>query len=242
MRLCLCALLVAGCASYNARRYTNLEALYTATVREFRAGRFERACPGFQRLTLELAALDTLSVRSRFFLAECQFGRRDFVTAAREFRRVADDHPADALAPEALLRAADSHVELWRRPELDPTNGQTALAIYQELEGRFPGTPAAAVAAVRVQALNEDFASKEYQNALFYYRRGAYESAILYLRNLIATYPAASVVPEAFVRLARAYHAIGYREEERETCEHIRRIYPARADVREACGDGRVRG
>jgi outer membrane protein assembly factor BamD len=219
-----------------------MEGLYSASLREFRNGRFERACLGFQRLALELPGRDTLSVRARFLLGECRAGQRDFVTAAREFRRVADEYPAHPLAPEALLRAGDAHAELWRRPELDPTNAQTALALYQELQSRYAAAPAAQVASVRIRALNEDFATKEYQNALFYYRRGAYESAILYLRNLIATYPSATIVPEAFVRLVRAYHAIGYREEEQETCEHIRRIYPAREDVREACGDGRVRG
>src|SRR2546430_8850043 len=33
---------------------------------------------------------------------------------------------------------------LWRKPELDPSYGESALAIYQELAGRYPGTDAAA--------------------------------------------------------------------------------------------------
>lgn len=243
-RLCacaLCALWLAGCHHFNARSYTNPEDLFRASMREFRSGRYQSAFLGFQKLTFDLPGRDTLAPRARYLMAESYFGLRDYVTAAREFRRVADENPTDALAPDALLRAGDAYAQLWRRPELDPTNGQTALATYQELQGRFPDARAAAVAGVRIGALNEDFAAKEYQNALFYFRRGAYDSAILYFKALIATYGSTAVVPDAWVKLVRSYHAIGYRDEEQETCAHLLQYYATRADVRQACGNGSLR-
>jgi outer membrane assembly lipoprotein YfiO len=233
--------LLSACHHFNPRAYPNPESLFRASMREFRAGRFQPAFLGFQKLTFDLPGRDTLAPRARFLMAECYFGMRDFVTAAREFRRVADENPTDAMAPEALLRAGDAYTQLWRRPELDPTNGQTALAAYQELQGRFPETRAAAVADARIRALNEDFAAKEYQNALFYFRRGAYDSAILYFKGLIASYGSATIVPDAWVKLVRAYHAIGYRDEEQETCAHLLQYYGTRADVRQACGNGSLR-
>jgi outer membrane protein assembly factor BamD len=230
-----------GCHRFDPRGYTQPEALFAASMREFRAGRFARAHAGFQQLTFELAGRDTLLPPVRFYLAESLFGQRDLVTATREFRRVADEHPTHELAPQALLRAADAYAELWRRPELDPANGQTALATYQELQGRYPDSRPAIIAGLRIRELNEQFAAKEYQNGLFYFRRGAYDSAILYLRNLIATYPNSILVPEAYVRLVRAYRAIGYSEERDQICDHARQLYPTRDDVREACGDGSLR-
>ncbi|MEK6610190.1 MAG: outer membrane protein assembly factor BamD [Gemmatimonadota bacterium] len=237
----VCALLLSGCHRFNPGSYTSPESLFRDSMREFRAGRFQRAFAGFQKLTFDLPVRDTLAPRVRFLMAECYFGLRDYVTAAREFRRVADENPTDALAPEALLRTGDSHAQLWRKPELDPTNGQTALAVYQELQGRFPDAPAATAAPARIRALNEDFAAKEYQNALFYFRRGAYDSAILYFKSLIAAYGSTTIAPEAWVKLVRSYHAIGYRDEEQETCSHLRQYYGTRPDVRLACGDGSIR-
>jgi outer membrane assembly lipoprotein YfiO len=234
----LLALGLPGCRRFDPAGFAGPEPLFRATVREFRTGNFERALRGFQRLTFDLPARDTLLPYVRYYAAECHFGLRDYVTAAREFRRVADEHPTATLAPDALLRAGDSESQLWRRPELDPTHGRTALAVYQELQGRYPESAAAGVAQARVRQLNDALALKEYQNAMFYIRRGGYESGILYLRSLIATYPSAAVVPEAFVRLARTYRAIGYREEEQEICGHLRLHYGSRPDVREACGDG----
>jgi len=233
------AVALAGCAHFNPAAFHDNGALYEASLREFHRGHFDRAQAGLQKLTFDLTSRDSLFALSRFYLAETYFGLRDFVTASREFRRVADEAPESPLAPGALLRAGDSYAELWRRPELDPTNGQTAVATWQELQGRYPDSEASAISYVRLRALNEQFARKTFENGIFYFKRGGFDSAILYLRDLITTYPSSALVPEAFVTLVRAYRAIGYKEELQETCDHLAQYYPNRRDVREACGNGR---
>jgi len=231
---------LAGCAHFNVAAFHDNLALYDASLRQFRQGRFDHAQAGFQKLTFDLTARDSLFALSRFYLAETYFGLHDFVTASREFRRVADEAPESPLAPTALLRAGDSYAELWRKPALDPTNGQTALATWQELQGRYPDSEAAAISFVRVRALNDLFAQKAFESAEFYFRRGGYDSAILYFRDLISTYPNSALVPQSFIYLVRSYRAIGYREELQETCDHLVQYYPSRRDVREACGDRRA--
>ena len=211
---------------------------YERAMRVFREGRFREAHDQFNRMLFDIPSRDTLAPKVRFYLGESFFGMGDYIQAAREFHRVADDFPEDALAPYGLLRSADSYARLWRRAELDPTHGQTAMAGYQELTGRYPDSPATQLGETRLQAIQEQFALKDFQNGLFYFRRGAYDSAILYFRSLIATYPSTSVVPEAFVKLVQAYRAIGYREEREETCAHLRQYYGGRADVRQVCGGG----
>jgi outer membrane protein assembly factor BamD len=231
---------VVACHGFDPRTYTVPEDLFRASVREFRAGRYDKAQSGFQKLTFDVGARDTLYPLARFFLAESYFGEGDYVTAAREFRRVSDESPGHPLAPDALLRAGDSYAELWEKPQLDPSNGQTALATYQELLGRFPDAPATRLAAARLRALNEKFARKAMDNALFYFRHSAYDSAILYFKDLIASYSTSSVVPDAYVYIVRSLHAINYRDEEKEYCDHLRQAYPGRADVKRYCGDGTV--
>jgi outer membrane protein assembly factor BamD len=230
--------LVAACHHFDPRSHPDPEDLFTASMREFRAGRFDKAQTGFQALTFNVSARDTLYPLARFFLAECYFGQGDFVTAAREFRRVADESPGHPLAPDALLRTADSYAKLWEKPELDPSNGQTALATYQELAGRFPDSPASRIAVARLHVLNEKFATKEMENALFYFRRDAYDSAILYFKDVIASYPTSSVVPDAYTYIVRSYHAIGYKDQEAEFCNALRQFYPQRPDTKRYCGSG----
>jgi outer membrane protein assembly factor BamD (BamD/ComL family) len=79
------------------------------------------------------------------------------------------------------------------------------------------------------------FARKEYKSALYYFRLKAYDSAILYLKDLAATYPRASVTPAALVWLVRAYRAVNYPEDVTETCGYIRRYHPGAAGVEAVC-------
>ena len=120
----------------------------------------------------------------------------------------------------------DVYAELWRRPELDPSYGQTALATYQELLNRYSGSPAAARAQTRIEDLQERFAYKEYRAALYYFKLQAYDSAILYLKDVVATSPRAAVAPDALLKLVEAYRRLGYQEDVRETCGYLRRFHP----------------
>ncbi|PYO84337.1 MAG: hypothetical protein DMD65_03305 [Gemmatimonadetes bacterium] len=202
---------------------------------QFRRGDFGHAAVSFRRLTYELTATDPQMAEVQYYLAECEFQTGDRVQAAHDFRQVADQYPTSEYAPLALLRAGDANLRLWRRPELDPSYGETALALYQELAGRYPGTEAATRAQAHVQQLREQFAEKDYKNGMFYFRRRAYDSAIIYFKDVIANYQGTSRVPEALMRLVESYRAIGYAEELKETCANLRRFYPTAAGVTKSC-------
>jgi outer membrane assembly lipoprotein YfiO len=202
---------------------------------QFRRGDFGHALLSFRRLSFELAATDPRMAEVQYHLAECEFQTGDRVQAAHDFRQVADQYPTSEYAPLALLRAGDANLRLWRRPELDPSYGETALAIYQELAGRYPGTEAALRAQAHVQQLREQFAEKDYKNGMFYLRRRAYDSAIIYFKDVIANYQGTSRVPDALLRLAESYRAIGYAEELKETCTTLRRFHPATEGLANTC-------
>jgi outer membrane protein assembly factor BamD (BamD/ComL family) len=100
---------------------------------------------------------------------------------------------------------------------------------------RYPGTPAAGRASLRLASLSQKFAEKECKNALFYYRFKAWDSAILLLRSVIATYPRSTVVPEALERLVRVYQILGYQEDVKETCAYIAQYVPDPAGPARLC-------
>ena len=83
--------------------------------------------------------------------------------------------------------------------------------------------------------MQEWFATKQYKAALYYLRFKAYDSAILYLKDLVATYPRASIAPEALIKLIGAYQHLGYKEDVQETCGYLRRFHSKAPGVDEAC-------
>ncbi len=214
-----------------------LDTLWARAQRAVRHGKWGDALKHLDRALLEFPPGDSRTAQAQLWEAEAQFALGNHLQAAREFRKVSDDTPNDPLAPEALLRTGDVYTDLWRKPELDPSYGQTALATYQELLNRYPGTTAAKRAQQRIDELQERFAYKEYKAALYYMRLKAYDSAILYLKDLVATYPRSAVAPDALIRLVQAYRTLGYKEDVQETCGYIRRFHPKAPGVRKACPD-----
>jgi outer membrane protein assembly factor BamD len=203
-----------------------IDSLYRLAERDVRRAKWDDAIKQLERLLLEFSPGDSRISQARFWLGEAKFANGTHLEAAREFRRVSDETPNDRLAPEALLRVGDVYSDLWRRPELDPSYGQTALSTYQELLNRYPNSSAAARAQARIAELQERFAYKEYRAALYYFKLKAYDSAILYLKDVVATYPRASVAPDALLKLVEAYRRLGYQEDVQETCGYLRRFHP----------------
>ena len=212
-----------------------VDSLWSNAEAAARLGKWGDAEKLIERVLLEFSPGDPRIPQAHYWLAEAYFARGRHLEAAREFRKASDETPNHPLAPEALLRVGDVYADLWRRPELDPTYGQTALATYQELLYRYPASRAAKRAQLRIMELNERFAYKLYKAAVFYHRLKAYDSAILYLKDLIANYPKATVAPDALVKLVQAYRRLGYREDVQETCDYIRRFHPRAPGAREVC-------
>lgn len=202
------------------------DSLYRAAESHFRLGRWSKTVETLDRGLRIMDYTDPRRARGSFILAEAQLAQGNHLEAVRQFRRVADESASDSLAPDALLRAGDAYAQLWHRPELDPTYGESALTTYREVAERYPATPAAARAQRRIQQLQEKFAEKEYRTGLFYLRYKAYDSAILTFRHVVASYPRARVVPEVLSRLVQAYQTRNYVEDLRETCQYIRQFYP----------------
>jgi outer membrane protein assembly factor BamD len=214
-----------------------IDTLWAKAQAAVRRGKWADALKHLDRVLLEFPPGDPRATQAHMFEGEAQFALGSHLQAAREFRKASDDTPNDPLAPEALLRVGDVYADLWRRPELDPSYGQTSLATYQELLNRYPGTTAAKRAQERIDDLQERFAVKEYKAALYYMRLKAFDSAILYLKDLVATYPRSSVAPDALIHLVQAYRTLGYKEDVQETCGYIRRFHAKAPGVVKACPD-----
>lgn len=237
LRIAVCSLLLVAACHHPPRVATGPtpeETLARATY-AFRHGDFRKAQELYQRLVFDVGPGNAQLAEVRYFLAESNFQLGQMIEAAHQFRQVADQFPESPYAPVALLRAGDANLRSWHDPDLDPSYGQAALAIYQELQGRYPESDAAVRARLHAIQLRGWLADKSYKNGMFYLRRRAYDSAIIYFKDVIASYPEAPRVPDALLRLIDAYAAIGYSSELRETCDNLRRYHPEAAGQARAC-------
>ena len=226
-----------GCfKTFNLSRYPNSPSLYTAGLEQLRLRKWDNAVLIFEKLTLELPARDTLLPLSQYHLAEAYSGRGEHLLAAQSYYRLAESFATDTLADDAMYRAGREYQAMWRSPPLDAQYGGEAAATYELLLGLYPDSEWADSARKQIGVLQEAFATKDYLNGIWYLRRKAYDSAIIYLRDVVEKFPATARSRDALLRLAEAYEAIRYRDDKADICKTLKEKYPQDPDVLRACG------
>lgn len=229
-------LLVAACRpEFQLKKFTTNEALYQASLRQFQRGKYDDAIAGFEKLSLELAPRDTLAARSFWYLGMARQKNRDYQLAAQAFNRIFESFPDDSLMDDALFQEAKSYQSMWTRPDRDATYGDAALATYSSLMTYRPDSPLIPESRVEIAKLQNMFAVKNYDNAMYYIRQKFYDSGMLYLKLILETWPDTPKAKDAALLLVESYRALHYNEEVNETCAALRAKYPTDAEVGRTC-------
>ena len=232
----LLVIVAAAChPDFQLKNYKNNEQLFRAGLREFERHKWDNAIAAFEKLTLDLPARDSLLPRSYWYLATAHERQGEHLLAAQSYSKLVESFPDDSLSDDAALEAARSYWKMWRKPSLDPTYGQTSLATYNELLGLYPTSPLIPQAQKELSELENWFAIKNYEAGLFYLRRKAYDSAILYFKDVLQRWPNSPTAKTTSLRLVEAYKAIRYREDASDLCTQLRKKYANDAGVREVC-------
>ena len=233
--LLLCALSGACGRGFKLNRYNGNDALFGAAMDQYNRKKWDNAVLAFEKLTFDLPARDTLLPVAHWFLAKSYSGRNEHLLAAQAFNRLAESFATDSLADNAMFLAAKEYQALWRRPTLDANYGEQALAAYQSLLGLYPDTELKAETDTQMGQLQEWFAAKDYESGLYYFRRKAFDSAIIYFRDVVKNHPQTAKAREAQLRLAESYEATRYREDKKEVCTALQEKFPGDPEVRVIC-------
>ena len=220
---------------FEPKNFKSSEDLFAASMHEFQVGHLGNSSQGFERLTLDLPARDPLLPLSFWYLAQTYDRRGDHLIAAQNFQRIAESFPDDSLADDALLAAGKAYAQMWSKPELDPQYGLLAQGTLRGVLSSYPETALRDQVVKEIERIDELLATKDYDTALHYMRRKGYDSAIIYLKDVMKSYPATGHARLAGLKLLEAYHAIKYAEESHELCSTLTKGYPQDPEVRQAC-------
>ena len=237
-RVLIVALLLAAAAchpEFQITKFPTNEALYRAGTTEFTAAHWDNAIAVFEKLTTDLPARDTLLPRAFWFLARAHDEQGEHILAATSYSRLVESFPDDSLADDAALASARAYFKMWRKPSLDPTYGETALISYNTLLSLYPSSPLVPAAQKELGDLEDQFAQKNYLSGMYYLRRKAYDSGIIYFKDILTKYPNAPTARAAQLRLVEAYKAIRYKEDAADACASLRKRFPDDVEVRTTC-------
>ncbi len=229
-------LVLGACApSFRLNRYPDDLTLYQASLSQLQRKHWDNAVTGFERLTLQLAARDSLLPLSHYYLGVAHKRNGEDLLAAQSFIRLVESFPADTLSDDALFEAASSYQRLWRKPQLDPQYGYSAIQAYETLLASYPDSPRRADAERELAELHDELAQKDFMTAEYYFRRRAYDSAIIYYQDVMTHYPQTPTAKRAAFRMLDTYGRLNYREEAAEVCRTMMERYPGDAEVVRAC-------
>ncbi len=229
---------LAACApAFNPRKFDSNDKLYQASLERMKKKKWDDAVTGFEKLTLDLPSRDTLLPLAHWHLAQAHTKRLEHLLAAQEFSKLAENFADDTLAASALYESGRSYSRLWRRPALDPQYGQLAQVQYRLMTTLYPDSPRRKEAEAELKRLDEWFATKDFETGDAYFRRKAYDSAIIYFRDVVKNFPNTDRARQAMIRMVMAYRSpqMNYREDAKEVCASLHALYPGDAGVTQAC-------
>lgn len=163
---------------------------------------------------------------ARYYLADTYFGKKEYVSAAGRFTRLAEDYPRGEYADDARFKACESYHRLAPDPELDQEYTSAAIDHCDQLVLYFPDSEFAPRAQEIADAMRNRLARKVLLSGEYYVKRHAFDSAIIYFQLVLSDYARTDVAPQALLRLAETYDRIGYDEEAQQARDRLLKDYP----------------
>jgi outer membrane protein assembly factor BamD len=221
-----------GCAS--APRFSNMDAdqLFQYATERLAAHKWEDASRALDQFVFQFPT-DERYQEARYRVGEAHSGKGEYLIAASEFARLASDFPAGPWAERARFEVCDSYFRLSPKPQLDQEYTHTAIDQCQVMLAYYPAGEWADTVRTMLSTLQNKLATKELEAGLHYFKRGAYDSAILYYDKVLASYPVSPAAPKALFGLYRSYEEIGWTEEARQARERLLRDFPESAEAKQ---------
>ena len=229
-------LAVGACArGFQVRDYPTPVSLYSAGLAQFRLGKWDNAVTAFDQVTILLPPRDSLLPRAHYYLALTYEKQKHHLLAAASFKRVVDGFPDDSLADDALIGMGDAYSAAWRGPSFDKSDAEQALDAYVLLQRLFPASSLLKRAQAGEARINEGLAQKDYLNGVFYVKRNAFDSALLYFKAVVDQHTGTVTAHDALLQMVAINKRLHYVADAADACRTLRTTYAPAADIQKAC-------
>ncbi len=215
----LIATLVVGCAT-TEEFPNNAEALISLGDNAFQRGKFDKAAKVYERFTL-MFPTDPKAPYAQFMLAESYFKNKDWTEAISEYKFLLDNYPQNPYREVAQFHMATAYFRKSPPPYLDQTETEKALSMLREFLSRFPNSKYAPEARKVVEEAKDKLAKHMLIAADTYIKLGKYESAKIYLEELIRNYPNVPTSWRARVLLGKILIKLGEPDRALATLDEI---------------------
>ena len=226
---CLAAAVLAACQGDNQQQLayveTPVERLYNEGFSALERNRHNEAAAFFDEVERQ-HPFSEWARRAMLMAAYANYEAQLYSEAISDAERFIALHPGSTSAPYAYYLIAISHYEQIYDVGRDQSTTRNAMDALQQVVRRFPETPYAQDARLKIDMTRDHLAGKEMSVGRWYLRNGYHLAAINRFRTVIEEYQTTSHTPEALHRMVEAYVSLGIDEEARQIASVLGYNFP----------------
>ncbi|MBS0518698.1 MAG: outer membrane protein assembly factor BamD [Proteobacteria bacterium] len=223
----LATLAACGSSSSDDTNYSEqpVEVLYNRALDDLAAQDYKHAAKEFEEVDRQ-HPYSVWATKAEIMAAFTYYESNKYDDAIIALDRFIQLHPGHKDIPYAYYLKALCYYEQISDVGRDQRATQQALDALSEVAKRFPDTPYARDARLKIDLAIDQLAGQEMYVGRFYQKAQQYVGAINRYRTVIERYQTTSQVPEALHRLVECYLALGVKDEAKQTAAVLGYNFP----------------
>lgn len=228
--LTACALVLGGCGWFGSDKdkpyvETPVEILYNRAMDDLSRGEYKTAAKEFEEVDRQ-HPYSVWATKAQIMAAFTYYQSNKYDDAIIALDRFIQLHPGHKDIPYAYYLKGLCFYEQISDVGRDQRITQQALDALAEVVKRYPDTPYARDARLKVELTIDHLAGKEMLVGRYYQKQQQYVGAINRYRIVIERYQTTTHVPEALHRLVESYLALGVKQEAQEAAAVLGYNFP----------------
>lgn len=206
--------LLAACASDKPEGELNgtVGTLYNDGMDNIQNKKYPAAVHDFEELDRQYP-YSGWATRGQVMTAYAQMLNEDYDESGATIERFVKMHPGHQSLPYMYYLAGLNHYYQMTDVNRDQSETQQAMDAFNEVVNRFPQSPYARDAKLKITLCTDHLAGKEMTIGRYYQGQKMHLAAINRFRNVVQNYQTSSQTPEALYRLTESYLSLGVTDE-----------------------------
>jgi outer membrane protein assembly factor BamD len=216
LAFCVAVPLLSGCGGSDKDKASGpaqpVEVLYNNGLDALNTRRYSDANDQFNSLEQNYP-FSSWAVNAQVMQAYSEYLQNKYSDAIGTLDRFIQLHPAHRQIAYIYYLRALCYYEQIADIQRDQKGTEQAMAALQEVVTRFPNSPYANDARLKIDLCRDHLAGKEMEIGRYYQGQHLYQSAIGRFQRVVDDYQTTAHVPEALARIVEVYLALGLRDQ-----------------------------
>jgi outer membrane protein assembly factor BamD len=205
-RLVLCLVVICAACAGTRKPLVPADQLWNEGNEAMKDEAYDLAVERYKKL-IDSYPFDPNTEEAELKIAQAYFNLQRYpeaIASLGDFERM---HPTSDNLPQIEYRRGMAYLAQHRSSDRDQQAVKNALESFRNIVERYPGTPWASRAELRVRECREELASHDADIATYYLHRGSLRAAESRLRGLLTDYPETDATARSLDSFAKMYAA-----------------------------------